>query len=526
MNAQAERGMPCDDLGLDDVRRQQIGWACLIAAAAILLIACLRNIGDPWENGMRGSAAARYSDVAVAHTLRYGLGVTLGMPAFVFEAENGDLLRNVNDHHPPGYWLYLAGWAWVFGNTAPVLRAAHLVLFLPGLLGLFLLVRRRAGPIGAGLVSLLFATCPLVAYFGPMVLQDGAVLSGGLLTLWRFQCHLDRPSRRNWLYTAALFFMTVSWDFSGYWWGLAMFVLALGQAGRGRAVLWVMSFFPVSVLAFAVLAMHYGLEHGGPMGYVGELLKLLNLSARPDAVADWRPGVSMERFLTAMHVLWIGYGNQFVLASAVLGAVVTVFVGGLVARRLAVVGLAMMVPGILNYVGLPRHAVEHEFWSMHGFAGLCALAALTPIAGIRLIVARGAARTVAGVLLLSLFAFTLVWGEVATHRAITDCQYVESDTIEVIQKALPHLTRCQTTLSSASVVSQVQYEHTSVFFGVVDEVALEGYLRLGRMMKMRGQIGFVVHPRHRGTKLTDALDAMASRVEVGDIWVYKLRLDD
>lgn len=75
-------------------------------------------------------------------------------------------------------------------------------------------------------------------------------------------------------------------------------------------------------------------------------------------------------------------------------------------------------------------------------------------------------------------------------------------------------------------MSQVQYEHTSVFFGVADDDALHGYLRLGRMMKMRGQIGLVVHPRHRGTKLTDALDAMAPRVEVGDIWVYKLRLDD
>lgn len=183
-----------------------------------------------------------------------------------------------------------------------------------------------------------------------------------------------------------------------------------------------MSFFPVSVLAFVVLAVHYGLEHGGPMGYVEQLLKLLNLSAHPDAVAARRPGVSMERFLAAMRVLWIGYGNQFVLGSAVLGAVVTAFVGGLVARRLAVVGLAMSLPGILNYVGLPRHAVDHEFWSMHGFAGLCALAALTRIAGIRLIAARGVARTVAGALLLSLFVFTLVWGEVATHRAISDCQ--------------------------------------------------------------------------------------------------------
>ncbi|MEO6595490.1 MAG: glycosyltransferase family 39 protein, partial [Planctomycetota bacterium] len=212
----------------------------LVVAAVVLLIASLRNLGEPWEQGMRGGAAAAYSDGAVAHTLAYGLGATLGMPTFIVE-HDGEIERRVNWHHPPLYWLYLSLSAWLFGHHTGVLRVAHLLLFLPGLLALFALMRRRLGPVVAGVVALSFATCPLVAYFGPMVLQDGAVLGLGLVTLWRFQCHVDAPSKRSWFVTAALFFVLTSLDYTGYWWGMAMFGLALGAESRWRAIAWVLS---------------------------------------------------------------------------------------------------------------------------------------------------------------------------------------------------------------------------------------------------------------------------------------------
>jgi hypothetical protein len=52
-------------------------------------------------------------------------------------------------------------------------------------------------------------------------------------------------------------------------------------------------------------------------------------------------------------------------------------------RRLAWLGIALTVPGILNYALMLVHALNHVFWSMQGFAGLCALASIAPYVGLR-----------------------------------------------------------------------------------------------------------------------------------------------
>ncbi|HZN39739.1 MAG TPA: glycosyltransferase family 39 protein [Planctomycetota bacterium] len=513
-----------------DARRAAIAarcsWLLLGAAAVILLTASLRNIGDPWENGQRGGVAARYSDVAVAHTLAYGLGVTRGMPTFVVELDDGTYQRNVNFHHPPYYWLYLSLWGYLFGNTPTVLRVGQLVVFLPGLLALFWLVRGRAGPVAAGLTALLFASAPLVGYYGPMALQDGAVLGCGLVTLWCFQRHLDAPSRGRWLATAAMFFVTASWDYSGYWWGPAMFVLALDQTARWRAVAWVMSFVPVSMLAFAVLAVHYGFEFGGPLGFVRELLHLMHMEGEMAKGKVDEGAVDLGRFLHAMRVLFIDYANQFLLGLAVLGSAAAAWVRGAGLRRLAVCALAMLTPGLLNYGAMIRHAVDHEFWFLHGFAGLAGLAALAPVAGLGLIGRGGVLWRGAGIVLLLAAGTTVAWGTVRTHQVITHWQYVETnDTIAVVNQALPHLVGCQTTLTSAPPTTQVQFGLTSLgAYGVDTAEKVRMWFDLAQQIKAKGRIGFVVHPKHRNSPMTELLDTMAERLEAGDVWVYRVRL--
>ena len=95
---------------------------------------------------MRGANGGHYSSGAVLHTLHYGLEVTLGMPVFVTECDGG-LTKDVNWHHPPGYWLYLSWFCSWLGTSPTAMRVAHLALYLPWFFALFFLVRRFTSPL-------------------------------------------------------------------------------------------------------------------------------------------------------------------------------------------------------------------------------------------------------------------------------------------------------------------------------------------------------------------------------------------
>jgi len=495
---------------------RRVGRLLFAVACVILLVASLRGIGDPWERSLRGGNGAAYSHSAVGYTLHYGLGVTLGTPAFVVETEQGPE-RHVNWHHPPGYWLYLALPAALFGATPTTLRAGHLVLFLPALLALFLLIRRVHGEFAAGCAAVLFASCPLVAYFGPMVAQDGVTLSFGLVTAWLFQRHLDEPSRRRWWAVALAFYLTCSVDFPGYWWGLALFVMALGHRERKRAIVAVFALFPVSVAAFATMAIHYGLAMNGLADYLRELAGTLR--GNPEAAGH---DDLAKRFAHAMRDLWIGHHNLPVLALAGLGALVLPF-GGPAIRRVALTGIALTVPGVVNYVTMLGHALGHTFWSLVGFGGLCVLAALTPITGLRLL-GRGTWRTGLGVVCLLATAGTVAFGTIGTHDIIG--RYPPeppNDTPAMMAKALPWLDHCAVTITSAKNTTQIQYGHTSVFFDIDTADKLRVLLTFAKS-RIRGRVGVVVHPDHRAGDLPALLDTMAPRREVDGLLIYQLLL--
>ncbi|HEU4420466.1 MAG TPA: glycosyltransferase family 39 protein, partial [Planctomycetota bacterium] len=344
----------------------------------IFLVAGLRDITTPWEGGFRGTCGGGYSDGAVSQTLAYGLGVTLGTPAFITD-DDGELIRSVNWHHPPGYWLFLSGCVWLLGHEPCVFRLVQLAIFLPGLLALFAFAKRRVGATVAGITTLLFATNPLVAYFGPMVLQDGAVLSFGLLTMWSFDRHLMAPPARSWWRTAACFFATTSIDYPGYFWGLAMFGLALIAPPRRRAIWSVFSFFPVSVLAFLVMALHYGLVLGGPLVFLENLVTAFTRAGAP--VASEPMG---SRVREAMDQLFVAYGNWPSCALALLGGALALCSRHGAWRAIAGLGLVLGVPGLCNVVAMFGHALDHVYWPLPGFAGIAALGAVVPVAGTQL----------------------------------------------------------------------------------------------------------------------------------------------
>ena len=497
--------------------QERAGWLLFALSCLILLVAGLRDITTPWEWGFRGACGGGYTDGAVSQTLAYGLGVTLGTPAFITD-DDGELIRGVNWHHPPGYWLFMSGCAWLFGHEPCVFRLTQLALFLPGLLALFALAKRRLGALAAGITTLLFATNPLVAYFGPMVLHDGAVLSFGLLTMWSFDRHLTAPTARSWWRTAACFFATTSLDYPGYFWGLAMFGLALTVPRRRRALWSVFSFFPVSVLAFAVMALHYGLVLGGPFAFLRELANVFTAEA-----ADVESTHVGARVREAAYDLFVAYGNWSSCVLALLGGTLALFSRHGPFRAIACLGLVLSVPGLCNDIAMFRHALDHVFWPLQGFAGIAALGAVVPVVGAHLRSNAVAAKRWLGSVLIAATVATALFGTVWTHVVIGRWAYVENGSIAIIDKARPHLRGCSTTLTSAPATSNRYFGHTIVWYSITTPELLEAMLSLGRAIGGRGPLAFVVDPGHRNTPLTQLLDTKAHAIAVDDIVVYRFR---
>ncbi|MBX3464005.1 MAG: glycosyltransferase family 39 protein [Planctomycetes bacterium] len=498
--------------------RSTTGRVLLAIAYVILLVACLRNIGDEWEGGARGGNGARYSHIAVQHTVHYGLGATLGTPAFITEVD-GKLEREVNWHHPPVYWLYLAAWCWPLGVTPPVMRIATVVLLLPSVLWLFQLLRRRCGELHAGVGSLLYAACPHVAYYGPMVLQDGPALSAGIATALCFQRYLDAPGRGRFWATAAAFFVACSIDFTGYWWGPALLVLGLAHERRRLAIRAIVGLFFVAVVAGAAWVIHCGLAMDGVAALVELMYATFHLEQHYSKTV-----VTPERLARAMDDLWLVHGNLVAASIGGLGLLAMPFVREKSLRQMAVVGVALLVPGLLNCGVMWQHTIDHIYWPLQGFAGVSVLAAILPSLGLGLVQGYGWRRA-AGAGLVALGAFTTVWGIAKTHYVISKHELaIRNDTAETITKAMPHLEGCSWTLTSAPSIAQPMFGHTTVWYDIDTPAKLQTVLDYARYHKMRATVGVVVHPNHRDSDLPTLLDTMAPRIEVDGILVYRVRL--
>ena len=484
---------------------------------AIVIAASSRNLTGPWEIGMRGQFGSRYSEGTVANTLEHGLGVTLGIPTMVTSG-GSEVTKFINWHHPPLYWLYLTGFAWLLGNETWVLRCAHLLLFLPGFAALYWLVRNRVDPFAAGLVVLLFATSPLVAHFGPMVLQDGAVLSFGLVTMWAFDRYLASRTWRNWWLTALLFFVVTSLDIPGYFWGVAMFALALTETERWRAVRSVLSFFPVSLAAFATTAIHYGLVLGGPVGYIEAMLGLADKElVLESGAAYW------HRVWVAIDEVLIGFYSGGVLLLAVVGLLLSAWARTHTSKRLVALGVALAVPGIINYTAFFAHALVHPFWSVHGFAGIAALAAIAAIGGLNWWQA-GGRRRVAGTVLSIAVASTIVGGAIGSHALLERYAPDFSPTSVALRRVAYLFGGCAIGMTNGPIAAQEVFGVTS-FHGSVDSAQkLEVMLGFGRGQNYSGHVVFVLLPGPGNDELAHRLDCMAESAAVDDLLVYRFKL--
>lgn len=493
---------------------REYGWDRLmvVVACAVLVAACLHNIASPWESGHRGANGGHYSSGAVTHTLRYGLGVTLGMPAFITES-GGELHKDVNWHHPPVYWLYLSGYASVFGQSPFALRVGHLLLFLPGALAFILLIRRECGRRAGALAFLLLSATPLYAYYGPMVIQDGATLSFGFISMLLCSRYVSSPTRRSLAALCGAFFVTCSLDFPGYWWGLVLFLFLMGRLPVRQGLVAASALFCTSLLALAVLSFHYGMLLGGPVEYVSMLLGTVAHDSGRD--------LQGPQLANVVRQLLVGTGNWPIMLAAVLGVPFAIAGNQRIARKLARIGLILLVPGVLNVAALYNHFLGHVFWPVHGFGGLACLAAAAvlgfwslPVRGKALTLARGSV------------AFALVGictaGVVTTHRLVE--QYARSVTPaeQVVARALPLLSECSRTMTSAVGGKLVFVGHTQVFGGIDTVAKLNGALALRKRFQVPGQVGFVLTAQWLDSPLHHRLSELADGRAMDDLVVFRL----
>jgi hypothetical protein len=225
-----------------------------------------------------------------------------------------------------------------------------------------------------------------------------------------------------------------------------------------------------------------------------------------------------------MGELWLDYGNAPFGGLALVGLVLAFAGGTRAARRLAWLGVALVVPGVVNYGAMMVHALDHVFWSMQGFAGLCVLGAIVPLTGLSWFGRRSPAVRVAGVALIAGALATGAFGAWHTHTVITRYEWADNGTPALMAKALPALGGCTWTLTSAERCPQQFFGATQTWPEIDSAEKLQVALQAGRNGGLRGRVGFVLHPRHRDSPLKEALDRLAERVDVDGVLVYRLTL--
>ncbi len=209
-----------------------VGLALLLAAASLS-----RTLDGPWQRSWLGHNGARYAHIARNHA-RHGLLHLRGAP--LLDAGRHDPARpDVYAHHPPGLGMALALVS--SGDAGPDERTCRLFAIASTLLGLLLfasLVGAVAGPLTAGVATLVTASMPMVSVYGAHVdVQGPPVLCLSLAVVWSY---------RRWLAGGALWpFVLAAVGASSFdWYGLyapaacALHLFATRPARRRTAWLW------------------------------------------------------------------------------------------------------------------------------------------------------------------------------------------------------------------------------------------------------------------------------------------------
>jgi len=416
-----------------------LGLALLVAAAA-----GLHDVSAPWEEGLRGEVASTFTSRFVENGLTYGLARTHGLPAYVTFVD-GEPTFSFYLRHPPLQYLLMTGAAALFGFTPAVLRLVALVLFLPALPALFLLCRRSLGPWCAGWATLLFATTPLVGYYGPMASHHGlgSLVAAGLWTMVAFDRFLATHSRRAFAATALLFFVTTLLDFLGHLWGIALLVQACAAPRWRAALVAVLELVPVALLSLLLVAVHAGTVLGGTIKYFRQVPSLFAQQHAIEVTGTQVRGIAA--------VVLFDYGAWMVSALALLGLVWALVVRTPRDLRPVTVAAATAVAGAIACVASLPHLVLHAFWPMPAFPGIAVLAALPAAQCSRSLRQGSVVARLGRLFVVAATALVCVAGCVGTHAQI-DRSRLEDPEFPVVVREVDGVTRgCYATLTNRNV---------------------------------------------------------------------------
>ena len=479
----------------------------LAAALAVALAAGLLDVGAPWEDGFKGTNGGAYTYRFLQHHLQLGLAVTRGACVKGVDPRTHELVLSLN--HPATYVLLHLPAAALFGLTEATVRVVALLLYLPAVPILWWLARRLLGAPAAGACALLFASTPMVAYYGPMAVHDGPLLALFPLVAGAFLAHVDAPTRATRRLLAGAVLATCLLDWSGAFLLPLLTLLLPATSDPRRAWRVLLGLAPLAGLAVALLFAHTAFILGGVRAAGEQWAGLFLFSQAPHA--GWPTVIAGE---ATDGVTLLGPLRLALAAAGLLLALGLRGEGGRM-RRAALVGLALLLPGLFNIALFPAHAEVHDFWSMMAVPGLALLAALPVAAAWR---TPSAAARAAALLLLGFAAVTgtLQARDVVRRQATTlhrdvgvllDRWYGPGDVVA----------------SSLNLTLTDVYTQAMILGPITTPEQVRQLYADYAPPAFTGQLGFLLPRRERDSPLARALGELAAPEEVPDALLFRLR---
>jgi hypothetical protein len=498
------------EAGASGALARRLDLALLAAALVVALTAGLLDVGAPWEDGFKGTNGGAYTYRFLQSHLQLGLGVTRGACVKGVDPLTHELILSLN--HPATYVLLHLPAAWLFGLSEATVRVVALLLYLPAVPILWWLARRLLGAPAAGACALLFASAPMVAYYGPMAVHDGPLLALFPLVAGAFLVHVAAPTRATRCLLAGAVLATCLLDWSGAFLLPLLLLLVPATADRRRAWRVLLGLAPLATLALALLFAHTAFVLGGVRAAGEQWVALFLFSQAPHA--GWPAVVGGE---AGDAVTLLGPVRLALAAAGLLLALWLRGEGGWL-RRAALVGVALLLPGLLNIALFPAHAQVHDFWSMMGVPGLALLAALPVAAAWR---AKGAAARAAEVLLLALAAYVAVTGTLQARALVrSQATTLHRDVGVLLDRWFGP---GDVVASSVNITLTDVYTQALIVGPITTPEQARRLAEEYAPPAFTGKLGFLLPRRERDTPLGKALGEMAAPEEVPDALLFRLR---
>jgi hypothetical protein len=363
----------------------------LVLASVTFALGVARHAGtwdDPWGRDLASGNGAWYSGEPVRNWMRLGFGATRGI-ALLGALPTDPPIGVPYTHHPPLFnWTILAAVS-ALGFSEGSFRALPILLSsLSGAL-VALIALRRSGFWFAASAAILWLALPMSFVYGAMCNPEAATTCFMLLTVALHDRARHRPAGA-WAPALAAHVVACQMDWEGHFTVPALLLYELTRPREDRRIGRVAALAVASVVSgaavFAIQGWFLQTVDATPAAITGAgVLPACSLARLPDDLARGvraafeTAGVALRGEPPAGAIAWLeqqrGYlGELFTWPALILVAagIATAFVR--LTDGLAM-GIALLVPGLLNVLLFRRHAAAHDYWTYYMTAGVALTAA-------------------------------------------------------------------------------------------------------------------------------------------------------